>query len=106
MTKKGTENLVELLSAEKAKRDKLKADLLKIKDKIRVCDEKISKYEILLNGALYSNLMGELQAVGVSVDEIMEAVRNGDFLSLQERIENNSVSNAEQGVENGEQPLE
>lgn len=56
-------------------------------EKIEQSKARIAEYEMMLNSQRYSALSKAAAAGGVSMEDLLLAFANGDFLSLQERYE-------------------
>lgn len=76
------------------KLEKLEKKLSAFKEKKMIIDEKIKKTENeiekcnnIISQQKFSEVSQVLTAKGLTLDEIMEAVRSGDIISLQERLE-------------------
>lgn len=93
--RKSVETIAEMMQKEQAKVAKLKEQRAALDEKIHASETKIAEYEMTLNGNKYTALLSALNGK-VSVDDIMTAVRNGDFLSLQEKLESGNETEPEQ----------
>ena len=78
----------ELLDAEQKKLEKLEAKKTDIESKMKACKENIQKYKLLDNTEKLKQLTDSLGDKGISINEIMSAVKSGDFTALQDKIEN------------------
>lgn len=69
-----------VLAEQEAKKDKIEA-------KIRCHIKNIKEYEMMLNQHRLSEADSVITATGLTLEEIMNAIKSGDLLSLQEKIE-------------------
>ena len=87
MANMSTEKLQELLEREEIRLDNYKKKRTELDEKIRATEAAIQKYRVMLNNNQYLGFVSLVQEKGISLDEIMTAIQQGDLLSLQERIE-------------------
>ena len=87
MANMSTEKLQELLEREEIRLDNYKKKLTELDEKIRATEAAIQKYRVMLNNNQYLGFVSLVQEKGISLNEIMAAIQQGDLLSLQERIE-------------------
>ena len=100
------EKIKEKLNNEKEILKKLEIKRDALNEKIRLKQTSICKYENMLKQQKFSSANDVFMAKGLTFDEIMEAVKKGDFTNLQEKMEEKSsepsdahVSNTKIGVE-------
>lgn len=79
--------LEESIQKEEAKKEKLIAERNTIDKKIKEADEKIEELTMTLNSEKFNAFQNALNNKGISFESIMEAVKAGDLLSLQETLE-------------------
>lgn len=60
----------------------------KIEKKIDEIEKKIERYSTLSQNRKFSEATDILDVSGLSFDEVLEAIKTGDLLHLQEKIEN------------------
>ena len=87
MANMSTEKLQELLEREEIRLDNYKKKRTELDEKIRATEAAIQKYRVMLNNNEYLGFVSLVQEKGISLNEIMAAIQQGDLLSLQERIE-------------------
>lgn len=97
-------NIKEKLEKEENRLQALKSQKITIEEKIKKTEAEIEKYSNLINQKKFSEMSEVLTANGLTIDEILKAVRSGDMLSLQERIEE-SVKNKEETVKTEKEEL-
>lgn len=97
-------NIKEKLEKEEKRLQALKSQKITIEEKIKKTEAEIEKYSNLINQKKFSEMSEVLTANGLTIDEILKAVRSGDMLSLQERIEE-SVKNKEETVKTEKEEL-
>lgn len=83
-----SKTIQEQLQVEKEKYDKLIAKREKLNNNIRECEDSIEKLQSKLNEENYIKTNSIINATGLTLDEVLNAIRNKDLLSLQEKIEN------------------
>lgn len=93
--RKTSESLSVLLDKEREKLDKLLEKRKSVEAMIKVTKDNIARYEQMANAKRFDNLADALDAQGISVEDIFAAIRNGDFLSLQEKMEAERASGDE-----------
>lgn len=84
---------IEKLKENKAKEIK-KLEILNekksdIDEKIKNAEAQIKKIDVLLNQEKMEEASITLSATGITFDELLEAIKKGDLLTLQEKIEKN-----------------
>lgn len=79
--------LEEVLKKEKTKKEKLLVEREILDKKIKEADEKIEELTMTLNSEKFNAFQNALNNKGISFESIMEAVKAGDLLSLQETLE-------------------
>lgn len=77
----------ERLEKANKKLEVLKAQKKEIDEAIKKVEADVSKYQSILDKAKYDELTNVLQFKGLSLEEMVEAVKRGDLLSLQEKLE-------------------
>lgn len=55
--------------------------------KIKKVQENLEKYKLIQNSNKYSAIEESAQIMGVSIEDVIAALKSGDMLSLQERME-------------------
>lgn len=76
------------IAEEKKALEDLEAKKKKIEEKIALKKKKIDDYENILMTKQYSDIDNQLDSLGVSREELLNALMNGDLLALQNRILN------------------
>lgn len=76
---------------EKIKKDQETLTLLKEKreklnEKIKRVEERIDRNTTILNDMRFTELNNVIRSKGLNIDEILEAVRTGDLLSIQDKL--------------------
>lgn len=99
MNEKTVSSLKEKIAKEKEKLQGYEAKREEIDAKIKACKATIAKLEMTQRTEQMTQLSGELAKKGISIDEIVAAVSSGDFLSLQERLEQNAMPGETDGAE-------
>lgn len=80
------EKIEESKSKEKKHLDELYAKRDELNEKIKVSEKKIESYDMMINQKKFSEVSDVLNATGVSLGEVLEAFKNGNLNSLQEKI--------------------
>lgn len=80
-------DLDKLIAEETEKLNKLAEKRAKIDDAIKKAKSNIEKYTLAKDREKVAALSNALDGKGVSFDDILAAVQNGDLLSLQEKME-------------------
>ena len=83
----GNNKLAGLIAKEQENIDKLKKKRADLDEKIRKSEAKLQEYEMMNNSRKFDMLQGVVKETGLSMDDIMSALQNGDFLALQEQME-------------------
>lgn len=78
----------EKLHKEKLNLEKLIEKRNSINEKIKAKEIEISKYEDMLKKDKFDSINSVLNANGLTIDEIMAAVKNGNLDTLQKKIKN------------------
>ena len=78
----------EKLHKEKLNLEKLIEKRNSINEKIKSKEIEISKYEDMLKKDKFDSINSVLNANGLTIDEIMAAVKNGNLDTLQKKIKN------------------
>lgn len=55
--------------------------------KIKKVEANLEKYKLIQNNNKYSAIEESAQVMGVSVEDVLAALKSGDMISLQERME-------------------
>lgn len=76
------------IAEEKKALEDLEAKKKKLEEKIALKKKKIDDYENILMTKQYSDIDNQLDSLGVSREELLNALMNGDLLALQDRILN------------------
>lgn len=91
MRTKETRTTEELLAAERENLAKLEAKRDDLDKKIRACKANIEKYELIVNADRLKTISATLGQKGVSLDELMLAISNGDLTELQDKLDNTAT---------------
>ena len=75
---------IEMETAKLATLTKKRDDLDK---KIKKVQANLEKYKLIQNSNKYSAIEESAQNMGVSIEDVLAALKSGDMLSLQERME-------------------
>lgn len=75
---------IEMESAKLVTLTKKRNDLDK---KIKKVEANLEKYKLIQNNNKYSAIEESAQIMGVSVEDVLAALKSGDMISLQERME-------------------
>lgn len=75
---------IEMETAKLATLTKKRDDLDK---KIKRVQANLEKYKLIQNSNKYSAIEESAQIMGVSIEDVLAALKSGDMLSLQERME-------------------
>lgn len=76
----------EKLEKANKKLESLKAHRKDIDENIKKVEADVAKYQSIIDKAKFDELANTLQVSGLSLDDMVTAVKNGDFLALQEKI--------------------
>ncbi len=76
----------DLLTKEQAKLTELKEKRQKIDEKIKATETNILKYQGMLDQKKFSEVNDVLNSTGLSLEEVMSAIKNGDLLALQDKL--------------------
>lgn len=82
-----SEKLTELINKERSNLKKLTEKKAEIDAKIKKCEAKLQEYEMMSNSQQFGTLTSAISKSGLSVDDLLSALKNGDLLSLQEKME-------------------
>lgn len=94
--------LKEKIEREEKKLQDLTAKRDELNKKIRRVELNLSNYRLMENDNKLSAMNALAEGVGISVDEIMTALQNGELLSLQEKIEAAAKGEVDTHGEDGE----
>lgn len=77
---------------EKREKEQEKLKVLKKKrevldGRIKDSESKIEQYTMMINQKKFSEVTDVISSTGLSLEEVMAAIKKGDLLSLQEKIE-------------------
>lgn len=95
------EKILESRANEQARLKDLQEKRQKLDEKIKLSEGKIEKYTLMINQKTFSQVTDVLTVKGLSIEEVMAAIKNGDLLSLQEKItdmENETNGKGKDGV--------
>ena len=79
--------VAEKLEREQKRLDKLLEQKGKIDEKIGKCKSEIQKYDALLHQKKFNEAEEVLKIKGISMDDVLAAIRNGDVTALQGRLD-------------------
>lgn len=96
-----SEKLNTLIDKEKSNLEKLMKQKENLDAKIKKSQTKLAEYEMLQNNQKYGALSSVAVKSGLSVDDLLAALQNGDLLALQERMEAAQAAQNEQGQTEG-----
>lgn len=82
-----SEKLNELITREKNSLKKLYEKRAEIDAKIKKGETKLQEYEMMSNSQQFGALTSVISKNGLSVDDLLAAIQNGDLLTLQEKLE-------------------
>lgn len=82
-----TDKLNGLIAKEKAKLEKLVEKRNEIDEQIKQCEVKLNEYEMMANSQKYDALASVVKQSGLALEDVVAALKNGDLLGLQERME-------------------
>lgn len=80
-------SIEEKIEKDKAVLNDLKEKKSKLEAKIKKVEESIEYNTMLINQTKFNEVNNVIASKGLSFDEIIKAINNGDLLSLQEKIE-------------------
>jgi len=80
------QKILEAISKTETDLIELKEKRNKLDEKIKVKEKTIEQYKSNLTQLKFSEAQNVFTAKGVTIDEILTAVKNGDFSALQKRI--------------------
>lgn len=79
--------LAEKINQETEKLNKLMEKRTELDRKIKKTQERLEKYKLIQNNQKFTALEEATVGAGVSVEDILAALRGGDLIALQERME-------------------
>ena len=79
--------LAEKIAQEQAKLDELLKKRTALDRKIKKAQSSLEKLQLIQNNERYSAIEEATQGTGLSVEDILAALKSGDLLGLQERME-------------------
>lgn len=97
-------NINEKIEKKEQKLTNLKTERNKLDDRIKKLEDEIERYKNIVTQQKFSEVTQVLKSNGLTIDEIMQAVKSGDMLSLQERLEGGKNKNTSEGT--SEEPTE
>lgn len=80
------DNVTEKLKKEKKSLDLLMKKKNSYEEKIKVSENRIQKYESIINQHRFDEANSVLSASGLSLEDVMLAVKNGNLTDLQEKL--------------------
>lgn len=80
------DKILQIRKKEQGKLNVLQEKRQKLDEKIKESEAKIVKYTLMINQRKFSEVTDVLNVKGLSLEEVMTAIKNGDLLSLQEKI--------------------
>lgn len=92
-----SEKLTLLIEKEESNLKRYKAKRAEYDEKVRKSESKLREYKTMQNSEKFNDFSAIVQKNGLSVEDILTALKNGDLLSLQEQMEN--AQQAEQEFE-------
>ena len=90
-----------LIEREKKNIKSYKAKITELEKKVKEAEIRLKDYEMKKNSQMFTEMAGILQNTGISMDEVIAAMQNGNLLDLQEKIEE-SQKISESVLESGE----
>lgn len=87
MARKKTESLGEMLKREQDKLVKLTEKRDELEAEIKTTRANIRRLQTLSDAKQFATFSNALDKAGVSMEDILFAVANGDFLTLQEKLD-------------------
>ena len=81
------DEIIELLEKEKATLKSLKGKRSALEKQIRESENRILNYDNILNTKRFSEVDDVLNKKGVSLEDIVAAIKNGDLSSINNKIE-------------------
>ena len=74
------------IAAEREKLKKLEEKRAKADQQIKACKSNLDRLVMLRNNQIFSDMSNALDEKGVRIEEVLEAIKDGDISSLQDRI--------------------
>ncbi len=74
------------IAAEREKLKKLEEKRAKADQQIKACKSNLDRLVMLRNNQIFSDMSNALDEKGVRIEEVLEAIKEGDISSLQDRI--------------------
>ncbi|MBQ3497212.1 MAG: hypothetical protein IJA73_03695 [Oscillospiraceae bacterium] len=74
------------IAAEREKLKKLEEKRAKTDQQIKACKSSLDRLVMLRNNQIFSDMSNALDEKGVRIEEVLEAIKEGDISSLQDRI--------------------
>lgn len=96
------DKLQKLIAKEESNIKALDAKIAELTEKKRKSENKLKEYRTMENSQKFSALSDIVEKSGLSVEEILFAIQNGDMLTLQEKMEASLNDNKEDGEDYGE----
>lgn len=82
-----TDRFAALIEKEKKNIERYEAKKAEYEEKIKVSKANLDRYEMMQNSEKFDALSAVVQKLGLSMEDVANALRTGDLLSLQERME-------------------
>lgn len=80
------EKIIESRAKEEGKLKDLLVKRQKLDEKIKASEGRIENYTLMINQRQFSQVTDVLNVKGLSLEEVMAAIKNGDLLSLQDKL--------------------
>lgn len=77
------------IEKKKTKIEELEAQKIDIDTKIEKLQTEIDKLDNMIYQSRFDEITGVVNAKGLSIDEVLKAIKTGDLASLQKRMEEN-----------------
>ena len=81
-----SKNLNEKIKAEEKKLEALKNKRGEIDKKIQGIEDELEKYRLMVNNSKFIELQNAAKEIGVSVDDVLTAMKKGSLTELQNQI--------------------
>lgn len=81
------EKIHEKRAKEQEKLNGLLEKKAEIDERIKESENRIKKYTMMINEQKFTEVNDVISSTGLSLEEVMLAIKSGDLLSLQEKIE-------------------
>lgn len=90
--------IAEKLEKDQKRLEKLLEQKQKLDEKIAKCRNEIQKGNAILHQKRFNEAEEVLKVKGISMDEVLAAIKKGDVLSLQERLDGSAETTAQEAV--------